>query len=77
MNGAQALKVRAVSHSEIKCCKKHFKKYTYIHTYNTNHYYTFSVAHYSAQALFYAPVVIWRAPVTAVTNLRGSIKFSD
>jgi len=34
MKGAQTLKVWAVSHSEIKCCKKDFKK----RTYKTNHY---------------------------------------
>jgi hypothetical protein len=34
MNGTQALKVGAVSHSEKKCCKKDYMK----HTYKTNHY---------------------------------------
>jgi hypothetical protein len=50
MNGAHALKVGAVSHSEIKCCNKELKK----HTYMTNHFYIFSVACYNYQALFYA-----------------------
>jgi len=33
-SGVQALKVGAVSHSEIKCCKKDFMK----HTYKISHY---------------------------------------
>ena len=43
-----ALKVGAVRHSEIKFCKKGFKK----HTQKTNHYWIICVACYNAQALF-------------------------
>ena len=50
-----ALKVGAVRYSEIKCCKKGFKK----HTQKTNHYWIICVACYNAQALFLPQLHSW------------------